>query len=751
MASFSTQEVLDAVNEMAPQYGIPPAHARAILLAENTKDGVARPTMSGDATNSKETMGVGQVIPTTARGLQQQGMLPADWTFDPNNLKTQLQASLAAMADMRNRLKNPNDPYELGAYYNGGTNGLRTYQAGGQLVPETDQYIKKMRTAMGDQMTPQQIEQAASNPGPGATGKQTVQGSSSRTSTTTNIYDPVAQANFNDANNAFLASLQQGIATTQDRTGQVAQGAMDLMGSIIQAGKSAGAAATAEATTAATEAARRQVILQRANMDPASTNSRMDQALQAIDTTSVALDTLGADINSRQSVGFFDNPIVWAANQTRLPGMVGEYNGLVRVQQNAIGKYQAVAGITENAIDASKSMDADQILAQGAAKAQAEQDKSVALAKQVNYQLQGKAAADALQVVNMNLYRLNAAQKALMDSKQRTVESQGETEREIAEKAQAAALSDFNMLVTAAGGQGIPLDRFKQLDGKTKNEVLTRNSTSQFGSNLYDATQFVNKYGNFNNMARGGQLAVTQWVTQAAQKADEDTKAKWELSQSPQAAANPALKNFDPKTYAPEALKSIGTTMSMEADSNLRAGSGTSYNPYKIPYEQVLKNPALANNSWAKDMAAFGPGGAKQLYQNWDEENFMRRKVTEILAAPDPTAAIKQAAGDIASFYQQASKITQATTKPQMFGLDTPQRTYAVILPTTNVGAKPTTVDMGNPAHMERALTAKVVAQLRSTQYTPWGSDIEQFGSSFGSATPEQQKFLDNQQKPGAR
>lgn len=748
MANFAVSDIFNAINELAPQFGVPPEQARAIILAENTKDGIAKPgaSFSGDATNSNNTMGVGQVIPTTARGLQQAGLLPPDWKFDPNDLKSQLSASLAAMKDMRSRLNNPDDTFELGAYYNGGNRGLKDYRSGAPMVPETAAYLKKIGNSM-DQPTPQQIERIASTPAAPA-GGGTLGGSSSSTSTTSTSYDPAAMGRFNSANDMFLQSLTRAQDAVDDRQGMQASSAFDLMGSIVQAGQSAGAAAQAKATVEATEAARRQVILQRANLDPSMLDSRMDQALQAIDSTSVALDTLRPAIDARSQVGFFDNPLLWAVAQTRLPGMKAEYNNIVQVQQDAIGKYAAVSGITKDAIDLSKSMDADGILQAGAATAVAERDKAVAQAKQVNYQLQGKSAADALQAVNLNLARLSAAQRELMLTKEKQVETEGLNERDAAIKRDTAALSDYNVLITAAGGNAIPLDRFKQLDAKTKNEILTRNassgSTSQFGSNLYEATAFVNKFGNLNNMAQGGQLAVTQWVKQAAQAADGLTNDRFIASQGPQAALDPTLKGFDPKKFGPEALNGIGVKMSGEAETNLRAGQGTSYNPFKIPYEQMIKDPKFKDNIWAQDMQKYGPTGSTPLYQNFDEENFLRRAVTAVAASPDPAASIKRYAQDAAQFYQVASKQTQATTKPQMFGLETPSRTYAVVLPSTNVGGKPTITDLGDSTQIERALTTKLIQNIRTSQLQAFGAG-DQFPMFGGETTPEQQQFLQQQ------
>lgn len=322
MADFSVDEIMRTIDEMAPSFGVDPKVAKSIIVAENTSDGrIKRGTFSGDATNSNRTMGIGQVIPTTARGLQQAGFLPADWKFDPNDLKSQLSASLAAMKEMKGRQRNPDDPLELGAMYNGGNDAWKAYQAGQKLNPETAQYLQKQRTYMADnQMTPQQIERAASQPAtPGMR-----RGSSSSTSTTRNVFDEGALDSFNAASGFLQDTIGDAFTALDNRQNGVGAAGAQVQDSIMAAGAAAGASAMATATMKAAGEARRAALLTRANLNPEQTDNRMDQALRALDETSVMLEQKRPEIDARMSVGFFDNPLEWLVNQTRLPGMISE-------------------------------------------------------------------------------------------------------------------------------------------------------------------------------------------------------------------------------------------------------------------------------------------------------------------------------------------------------------------------------------------------------------------------------------------
>lgn len=703
MADFSVDEIMRTIDEMAPSFGVDPGIAKSIIVAENTKDGrIRRGSFSGDATNSNQTMGIGQVIPTTARGLQQAGLLPPDWKFDPNDLKSQLSASLAAMKDMKSRLRNPDDPLELGAYYNGGTKGLENYQAGRPLVPETAQYLQKQRTYMADnQMTPQQIERAASQPAAPRTFKST----NSSTTTSRNVFDEGALANFNSASGLLNTAIGDAYSALDARTNGVSAMGDQLVGSILAAGEAAGSSAMATATMRAAGEARRAALLTRANLNPEQTDNRMDQALSALDTTSALLEQKRPEIDQRMSVGIFDNPLEWLVNQTRLPGMIGEYNGLVGQQKDALAKYEAAKGIATSAIDMSQAIDADKTLLAGAALANAETAKAQMQSDQVKLQLQQKSASDALQAVQLaNTAASNSLQQVML-TKQMEAVRQGESEAEARTKGEQAALSEFNMLVKAAGGAGIAYDRFKQLTPKAREEILSANSSGKFGSDIVKAIGFVNKYGNWDAMATNGQLAVRTWVNDSSievGKALEQEKVK--------AAAMGKANTFNPDKAEAALWEAKAAQYQSAAAVNMRAAPDA--NPYKISYKNIIADPKWDGNAFVGLMKKYGPDGTERQFTNYDEQAFLQRAVTVARLSGDPAGATKKLAADISSFYKQASREQQMITKPQMFGLQTPSKTYPVMLPAYSTGAIPKSIDLGDGSQVENFLTRQVAREI---------------------------------------
>lgn len=554
-----------------------------------------------------------------------------------------------------------------------------------------------------NQMTPQQIERAASQP-QAASGPQMRRGSNTSSSTTRNVFDEGALDNFNSASGLLGATINDAYTALGDRGAGVAAAGQNYQQLIMDAGLAAGASAAATAAMKASGEVQRAALLSRANLHPEQTANRMDQALQALDTTSVMLEQKRPEIDARMSVGFFDNPLEWLVNQTRLPGMIQEYNGIVGQQKDALQKYDAARGITTSAIDMSQAIHADETLAAGAALSNAEVKKAEMNAAGVNLQMQQKSASDALQAVQLAGQAASNSLQQLMLTRQMDAVRQGETEAQAKVSGEQAALSEFNTLVKAAGGMGLPYDRFKQLPAKTRDEILSANSAGKFGNSLPSALRFVEKYGNLDNMAVGGQLAVRTWINSTGNQVFAD------LEKVKAAAAAKGDKTFNPEKVTEQLLEAKGASYSLAANTNMRGEP--EMNPYKINYKTIIQDPAFTGNAYVDMMKKYGPDGTEKQFANYDEQDFVRRAVTTARLSGDPALATKKLAADISSFYRTASKQQQMTTKPQMFGLATPAKTYPVALPAYGNGTLPKVVDLGDPVQVENLLTRQVAKEI---------------------------------------
>lgn len=737
MAEFSVKDIYGEIDRQAAEFGVNPAFAKTLLTAENTDSGstTSRKAYSGDAVSSAKARGVLQVIPTTAAGLQQAGFLPATWRHDPENLGSQVSAGLAAIKEMNQRQRDPNDLFELATMYNGGNKAWKSYLGGKPVNPETAHYLTKVERAgmdFGLQPTPQQIEAATlaragqSQQGfPSSVARPGVRRSESSSETTSSkTYDPVAMERFNQSAGLLQNSgglFESAMGALTDRGAGVAQSGADLMAGILDAGRAAGASAEAQAVLKASGEARRAALLTRANLNPEQTENRMDQALSALDTTSAALDQLKPEIDRRMSVGFFDNPLEYVINMTRLPGMISQYNGLVSTQQAALGKYQAAKEITSSAIDMSQAIDADKTLAVGHAVNQEQLAKAKVESDKTKLALQSKSAADALQAVAVGLQGADLSLKQLMLTAQQNSLKEGESAAEAAAKGEQAALSQFNIMIEAAGGEKIALDRFKQLTPAARTEILNTTSSRRFGGDFVNALRFVEKYGNLDQMAVKGQANVRTWVNATNVAANSEVQ-KMETD----AVAKGKGNTFHPGKAKEEALQIVAAQYEKAANSNMRGASEG--NPYKIDYKTAIKDPAFANNSFVQLMAKYGPDGSEPQFQDYDEQNYVRRAVTTARLSGDPALATKKFAADMSSFFQTASKATQLANKPQLFGLSTPQKVYPLMMPAYQVGKDLKSIDLGDPAVAENFMTKQVAADM--FEHTIKGNRVA--GSIFG-------------------
>ena len=202
--------------------------------------------------------------------------------------------------------------------------------------------------------------------------------STSRTSSSYNVWNPqVYDAAINSVTDMTKAggSIDQAFADmtqaiTARKTAEQAQ-----VEAISQNAQDVGNAGALHAALLGGQAARRSNILSVANINPDDIDNQYRMAVETINKTSALAEPLGQDIDARMAVGVFDNPLAWLVNQTRLPGMVGQFNAIAGEQNRAITTAKNLQALAGNQLALSDNMDADAIakdqLAQSAAQASA--------------------------------------------------------------------------------------------------------------------------------------------------------------------------------------------------------------------------------------------------------------------------------------------------------------------------------------------------------------------------------------------
>lgn len=719
---FKLEDVLAEIDKQAAAFGVNPRTAKAIAVAENTGSGSLRSKTSyrGDAVSPAGASGVMQVMPATARGLQQAGFLPADWKHDPTNLSSQVQAGLAALKEKMGRMNNPDDLDEVASVYNGSTKTHQAFKAGrvDQLPDETKNYAIKLRRADMELGGTRGNNPSAYVAPPSGINSEAVS-SNNRSTTRRTVNDPEQLDAFMSE---VLGATRPGgsFDTTGALVAQAGQERALMTQGVIDAVTAKGAAAATEAAAIATSQAageaRRAQILTSLNLNPDVTNNRMMQAMNVINETEAALLPMKAEIDQRMAVGFFDNPVEWLINQTRLPGMVQTYNGMVATQKSAEGMYKTTASIANTQQAISSSMDADLILAKGKATADRVAADAAETAARVKADTAGAGARDALTQMQLLGQKIGLQGQALALTRQTISETAGESERAKAVRAEEESLANINKILVAAGGNPIPtVQQFKQLPTAKKEVLLSAATSGKFGKNFAESFELLFNDGNRDKVAKGGGATVIHWV-------NGTNGAAGQVVQQEMIQAEKLKQKYDPRKQQFEELNKLQSQYEAQAAIDMRFASP--YNPFKIDYQTMSKLPELQNNAVAQWVNKYGPKGTEPIMATVDEQ-IMLNQFAQFVARGTLTAP--QAAREIATYYKVATAKQAELTQYALFGLSTPEKAYAI-----KVKGLKTPVDLGDTTQVENVITNKVAADARSAlfnAFTGGQGEANPFGS----------------------
>lgn len=728
MSQFTAQEVLDEIERQAPIHGIEPSLAQAFFHAENSSDGIVDPKriIRGNTTSGMGARGVMQTMPRTEERLKAAGFLPNEWQFNPADLPGQVKAGLAALQEMRTRQKNKDDPLELAAMYNGGTEPWRNYRAGllDKLPAETLGYFQKIKTALGGgrkTMTPQQMESHVRSPQATPSGPAPVDTnvSSSRQSTSvrSNVYDPlVLAATMNEGFQIIKSggSVDTAVANINKASieRQTAEQAQLL--DIEARAEAAGAATMASTAVEAQAAARRNQILTAAGINPDIANNMATRAFDAVINNTAELEAQGAEIDARQSVGIFDNPLMWLVNQTRLPGMIGEYNAKARQTNRAAEAAQTLQGLAGTQITLSQAIDADLITQAGASKAAETAARAQEEANQVRQAIAGNAIRDAAVGQQLAGQKFQTAVTMTELTRQVRSENNALSEREANSRAEQIAVERVNRWLKMVGSQNqFDSPTFKSLPAKTREELLTASGTGRISNSLYDGVMAIQTYGNSRNMAAEGDAGTVAWLTGTVATAKANMQNDLKIAQQQAKISGKPVKEEE---FFKQSMDKLQEVYQAEA-VNMRTASDS--NPLKISYDLMLKDPAASRNPVAQFVAQYGPTSATPLFTKMDEKYILDKFVADVrlgkMQAGDASAAI-------ASFYKTGVELQARATKYPLFGIDTPANGYTVSVPASGIFDKPMaggTVDLTNRAAVESYIIKNVAVQARASAPLP--------------------------------
>lgn len=710
MANFALADILEEIDNQASQFGVNPRNAKAIVIAENTGSGSmsGKTRYDGSATSPVGASGIMQVMPATARGLQQAGFLPASWKHDPEDLPSQVAAGLAAMKEKSGRMKNPDDLGELASVYNGSSRTHRAYKEGrlNELPTETTQYIQKLRRASMelDGLDGSGRATAATDPRVVDSSTAKLAGSSSRTTTTSRTQDPFML-------DAMLGTIMDftGVggqadqaARTINNSAATRNGLVDrLVDAVAAKGAAAGEFAMAEATTLAAGQAKRAATLASLNLNPTATANEMIRARDAIYSTEDALVPKGAELDKRMAVGFFDNPFEWLVNQTRLPGMVEEYNGIVGVQKNALQRYESLAKLADTDMKLNASTEADLVLKSGVAKSKAVAADAVAETTKVLAENAGATVRDQLMLAQLTGQRLQMQASALATSRESVTNSEGISARDQAKQDDKLTLDGVNAMIISLKGEPLTPLQFKQLETAKRGKLMTAATTRKYGDSFSDSFEYLRIAGNDIALGTSGGAGIVTWINAAKQEAMVMGRQEAAMQKTQ------GNRKYDEEKEFPRMLDAVQKKYQEEATGDMSLASKS--NPLKLDYALAIKWPELQNNVVTKFLQEFGPGGKTPTMEKVSENLILQRIATSV---GNGAVSAADAAKQVSDFYRISTENQAKSTNAMLFGLVKPTTTYQVSVSRDEYNLKLRDVtDLGNASQVERALTLQVIGK----------------------------------------
>jgi len=580
--NFTSQQVVDKLMERAPQFGVDPALAKAIFIAENSKAGEWNPhrvvslhTVSkAIGAGSGGAVGVMQVMPNTHAGLIQAGYIPA--TNRMSTLDEQVDAGLAAIKDIQRSIGST-DPVETAVKYNTSWSYFNAWKSAGKdaskLMPETQGYIPKVLAGLGQQAP------AAVN---GARAMVQVP-------QPTNMIPGLQQAA--DAQSALAGSTMEVLRAI---LGQSEAAATKMAEATAQQASGAASLATAKAAAGNAQDAQIRAITAAVGGDLTDPNSAASKARSEMQAAAGASSKLEAEINQLQGLDPLKDPLGWLVGQFKL---------------NAVGKQWDVAKAQEqrahSTLNAIQSDAANQLRMQPANLE--ESRKQIALAEASI--ASGKAQEEALRVeAQVRAEQINLAKTGLMiggdqlTNKMQLARMQADYEHHLAALAERTK-KDVNLVraneTITAGYFGRAFETLADVKAMGA-EAEDRMARANRGAGVYASSvgEYVANLHSFGNLAelRKANPAMGVVVSVLKQKADDRLAAiaasKNPLEQEHIAKLSPTQRlewavNEQWKEWKAEAAKKPMNQLSAE-------------NPWRADTSAMALSPELASNSFAK-------------------------------------------------------------------------------------------------------------------------------------------------------
>ena len=503
LGSVALDEVLSFIGKVSHEYGVDPNHAKGILLAENMgPTGDIPAVLSTGKISPRGASGLMQVMPATRQALIDQGVLAPEYA-QGTDWQSNVHTGLAALKEIVQRRKT-NDPRVIAADYNAGPKGGQAVIEGNldALPGETLGYLKKFDVGQG---WLQSIPALA--PGTKISSVKSPKGQNAISVTRVSGMEAIEQLMRDNAIwteqaiNAVTRSTETEIAANQQAAA-----------SVEQAGQQVGFAEQLKATVEAAGVQARERILEILNLDTRSIDNAVAQKTAEFAAIDPARKAAAAEIDEKNAVGFFDNPLQYLINQTQLPGMIEGHNAMARRQNESLATIQTMQNIASSQMAIDMAASADQIAELGVHVGNAKIAEANAKAETLRAQASSANARLVTTVAGMKERKLDNEIKVLQLSKIVETYRDGDVRKGKEADDEAQLDRDLRRIGALVGAPNMSLSVLKRMSQKDKQEWLDRVAANNIGNNLYEAMTFL-KPGMLSNMKNTGSASLAEAVS----------------------------------------------------------------------------------------------------------------------------------------------------------------------------------------------------------------------------------------------
>lgn len=531
------------------------------------------------------------------------------------------------------------------------------------------------------------------------------------------------------------------IRDTTKSTEEAARENQTAAAQALFAGEQKALAARVTGTIEAAGAQTKERILKIANLDTRSADNAFATALAERMQLKKQRETLAVDIDAREAVGLFDDPLQYLVNQTILPGRIAEYNNLARRENDNIHRVDTL----QREVAAQEGLDlgatADLYTSRATHIANSDAATAAANAAELRARAQGLIANRVMAVANLTERRINHQEImskwaiALADKREMDQKKEDDRQDEL----------DKNRRVKMVGGLiGNNMATFKWLKGQSK-EVqemwATRAGTLSLGDSLPETMEFVRRFGDLNAM----RLSGTAELADMFKAFEGEINKRADNIANTWATAHPELATRPPKRAEAQriAAELLQGEWEGQRDNNMFKADPT--NPYGINHKAAVRwykgdknNPIFLMVNEADK--------AGQLVN--DKTLFA---ATEKLIR-DGTLPIRDASGALAEYYSDAITRNNWNRSPRNMGLEI-QKGYKV-----KPDGSQNIIDLTNPMAVENFFTYTAMrARAEAAGFVvPQGMDVREetaFGQHAGFAltNPPKKQPVEDLMAGGAR